>query len=90
MVTKPLALLCGLALLASSGLAPACTAQREDFRDPDVERARGVGETREYDIAAEHFGMSEKDLETALKPFRQVTTAGRRRDGTGNRDGRTA
>jgi signal transduction histidine kinase len=29
------------------------------------------------------IGMSEKDIETAMKPFRQVTTSGRQREGTG-------
>ena len=29
------------------------------------------------------IGMSEKDIETAMKPFRQVATSGRQREGTG-------
>jgi signal transduction histidine kinase len=29
------------------------------------------------------IGMSEKDIETALKPFRQLATTGRAREGTG-------
>jgi PAS domain S-box-containing protein len=29
------------------------------------------------------IGMSEKDVETAMKPFRQVATSGRQREGTG-------
>jgi signal transduction histidine kinase len=29
------------------------------------------------------IGMSEKDIETAMKPFRQIATSGREREGTG-------